>query len=101
MADTEQRGPRKAAGGAVDAELTERIAALEARLSELESQGGSDDPLDRLFGELVPTEVRGHLRAARKEQLMAARSFLDHWIERLDRKAMPRERRRRESITLE
>jgi hypothetical protein len=40
------------------------------------------------------------MRAARKEQLLAARAFLDHWIDRLDREpdeALPR----RESISLD
>jgi len=41
------------------------------------------------------------MRAARREQLLAARSFIDHWIDRLDRKPAANERRRRESITLE
>ena len=41
------------------------------------------------------------MRAARKEQLLAARSFLDHWIDRLDRKPLPKERKRKESIPLE
>jgi hypothetical protein len=40
------------------------------------------------------------LRTARKEQLLAARAMLDHWIARIDR--APEERiRRRESIKLE
>lgn len=100
MADREQRRAGGAGSGA-DAELAGRIAVLEQRLAELEAEEKVSDPLDRLLEELVPSEVRDHLRAARKEQLLAARSFLDHWIERLDRKPMPRERRRRESIPLE
>jgi hypothetical protein len=83
-----------------DTELAARIAVLEARLNELEA-GSESDPLDRLLHGLVPSEARQHMRAARREQLLAARSFLDHWIERLDHKPVPKERRRRESITLE
>jgi hypothetical protein len=48
----------------------------------------------------VPSEVRAHLRAARKERLLAARALLDHQIEHLEQApadALPR----RESITLE
>ena len=97
MADT--REDKDVRPGA-DAELAARIAMLEARLNELEAVG-EPDPLDRLLEGLIPSEARQHLRAARREQLLAARSFLDHWIDRLDRKPMPRERRRRESITLE
>ncbi len=29
---------------------------------------------------MVPEETRRHLRAAGREQLMAVRSLLDHWI---------------------
>jgi hypothetical protein len=102
MADTELRGKRREeVPSGTEAELAARIAMLEQRLTELESDDGVDRPLERLLHEVFPSEVRDHMRAARKEQLLAARSFLDHWIDRLDRKPMPKERRRRESITLE
>jgi hypothetical protein len=68
--------------------------------AELEAQEQADDPFERLLGGFLPTESREHLRKARKEQLLAARSFIDHWIERMDRAPAER-RRRRESITLE
>lgn len=100
MADREQRATREA-GSAADSELAGRIAVLEDRLAELEAHEAASEPLDRLLSDMVPAEVRDHMRAARKEQLLAARSFLDHWIERLERKPMPKERRRRESIPLE
>ncbi len=99
MADTEVRGKGKAT--VADPELASRIAVLEERIAELEAQGGVSDPIERLLGEKIPPEVRAHMRAARKEQLLAARSFIDHWIDRLDRKPVAHERRRRESITLE
>ena len=99
MADKEQKGNPGSSG--TKAELAGRIAVLEERLAELEARDGMVTPLERLLGDAIPPEVRDHMRAARKEQLLAARSFLDHWIERLDRKPMPRERRRRESIPLE
>jgi hypothetical protein len=83
-----------------NAELAARISVLEARLNELEA-GREHEPLDRLLDGLIPSEARQHMRSARREQLLAARSFLDHWIDRLDRKPSPKERRRRESITLE
>jgi hypothetical protein len=100
MADTELRAKRKDPATAGESELTARIAMLEQRLAELE-EGDVDRPFERLLAEMFPPEVRQHMRSARKEQLLAARSFLDHWIDRLDRKPMPKERRRRESITLE
>lgn len=81
-------------------ELTARLAVLEERLAELEEREHDTDSVEAFFARLLPSEVRGHLRAARKEQLLAARSLLDHWIDRLDRKPAER-RRRRESIKLE
>ena len=100
--------------GSVDA-LTARLATLEARLAELEGQERAnaaelaEDAIDRMVTRFMPVEARTHMRAARKEQLLAARSFIDHWIERLDRPAVPARRarsagstpRRRESIPLE
>jgi BMFP domain-containing protein YqiC len=80
--------------------LVARLAVLEERLAALESHESEMEGLEALLARLFPTEVRGHLRAARKEQLLAARAMLDHWINRLDR--APAERvRRRESIKLE
>jgi hypothetical protein len=92
-----------------------RLAAMEARLAELEEQDRAnaaelaEEAIDRLVSRVFPAEARSHMRAARKEQLLAARSFIDHWIERLDRPAAPARRprrppaspRRRESIPLE
>ncbi|HEX8939301.1 MAG TPA: hypothetical protein VF763_03975 [Candidatus Limnocylindrales bacterium] len=83
-------------------DLTARLAVLEERLVELERERERErtDGLEALLGRIFPAEVRGHMRAARKEQLLAVRSMLDHWIDRLDR--APEDRvRRRESITLE
>lgn len=98
-----------------DAELTARLAQLEARLAELEvlasdaetraraaeARAGAHDgeSIESMMMGLLPPDVRGHLRTARREQLLAARAMLDHWIARVDRK--PPERRRRESIPLE
>jgi hypothetical protein len=76
------------------AELEQRLAAVEAR-EEREPRG-----LVGLWREVFPPEARKHMRTARKEQLLAARAFLDHWIERLEKEpadALPR----RESISLE
>jgi len=76
------------------AELEERLAAVEARSSR------APKGLLGVWREVFPPEVRTHMRAARKEQLLAARAFLDHWIDRLDREpddGLPR----RESISLD
>lgn len=81
-------------------DLIARLAVLEERLAELESRESETAGIEALLVRLLPAEARGHLRAARREQLLAARAMLDHWIDRLDR--APAERlKRRESIKLE
>lgn len=80
-------------------ELEARIAVLEERLAEMEAR--THEPgLEPLMRRLLPSETRGHLRAARREQLLAARSLLDRWIDRLEHEP-PERLHRRESITLE
>jgi hypothetical protein len=46
--------------------------------------------------DLFPEETRKHMKAAGREQLMAARSYLDHWIKKMDeqRVEQPAERER-------
>lgn len=81
------------------AELRDRLAELEERLAALEAQE-AESVAGGLLARLVPPEARHHLRAARREQLLAARAILDRWIARLERE--PEERlRRRESIRVE
>jgi uncharacterized coiled-coil protein SlyX len=62
--------------------LEARIKELEARLARLERpQDRIGDQIESVIRTVVPDETRGHMRAAWREQLMALRSFLDHWIE--------------------
>jgi hypothetical protein len=62
--------------------LEARIRELEARLARLERpQDRIGDQIESVIRTVVPDETRGHMRAAWREQLMALRSFLDHWIE--------------------
>jgi hypothetical protein len=105
------------AGSDREAELTARLAALEARLAEVEARaadaetrardaeahamGSPLEAMETLMGMVLPVETRGHLRAARKEQLLAVRSLIDTWIDRVDRKPDEPKRRRRETIPLE
>lgn len=80
-------------------DLLERLGELEGRIAEVEAR--QEEPgVGSLVRRLVPPEARLHLRAARKEQLLAARAFIDHWIDRLDREPSPR-LRRHERIELE
>lgn len=85
-----------------------RTNELEARISDLEQRmhGGSGGGSSRregietafwaLMHDLFPQETRKHMKAAGREQLMAARSYLDHWIRKLDEEqaAEPVERER-------
>src|SRR3954469_10279827 len=98
------------AGSHRETELATRLAALEERLAEMEAKaadaGTRADPrpleaLDAVLDMLIPAEVRGHMRAARKEQLLAVRSMVDIWIERVDRKGEERRPRRHETIDLD
>lgn len=74
-------------------DLFDRLGELEQRIADMEARQG-EPGVGSLMRRLVPPEARRHLRAARKEQLLAARAFIDHWIDRLDREPAPRERRR-------
>ena len=105
------------AGTDREAELTARLAALEERLAEVAAQaaaaaararaaesratGSPMEALEAVMGMVLPAEVRGHLRAARKERLLAARAMVDTLIERTDRAPGEPKRRRHESIPLE
>jgi hypothetical protein len=105
------------AGTDREAELTARLAALEERLAEMEAKaadaetrareadsraaGSPMEAMDALLSVMLPAEVRTHMRAARKEQLLAVRTLVDTWIARVDRAAAEPRRRRHESIPLE
>lgn len=91
-----------------EAELAARLAVLEERLAELEKREsgiearagvGALESMESLVMGFLPAETRQHMRAARKEQLLAMRSLIDTAIARVDR--TPPERKRRESIPLE
>jgi hypothetical protein len=69
------------------AELERRIADLERRSpSRMMQQGrsGIEEAFWAVMHNMFPEEARKHLKAASREQLLAARVYLDRWIERLD-----------------
>jgi hypothetical protein len=83
---------------ATTTELEARIKELEERLRQIDT----DRLRERgraLFDEILPPESRKHMRAAWKEELMAVRSILDHWIEKQDNETTGT--KRRESISVE
>jgi hypothetical protein len=73
----------------------DRTADLEARIADLErrstwrstmddGRSGMETAFWAMVHSLFPEEARKHLKAATREQLLAARVYLDRWIERLD-----------------
>ena len=68
---------------ATQAELEQRIVDLERRIAELQAESTSGGVF-ALMDQLFPPEARKHMRAARKEQLLAFRSLIDKWIARVD-----------------
>jgi hypothetical protein len=79
---------------------SDRIVELEQRLDQLEWQRRAGDRSRAVLRNIIPEETRQHLRAAVREQLLAIRSLVDHWIGRLEER--PEERRsEREEIRIE
>ena len=62
-------------------DLEQRIAELEA---ELRARRGPRLDLGVIARELVPSEVRTHLRAAQRERLLAVRAYIDRAIARVE-----------------
>jgi hypothetical protein len=86
-----------------------RTDELEARLSALErsqkSGGTRRESMETAFWalmrEVFPAQTRTHMKAAGREQLLAARSYLDHWIAKLDEEQKAAPAPEREEITVE
>jgi hypothetical protein len=83
-------------------------AQLEARLEELERRLRRPDPratMETAFWAVMrnvfPDETRTHLKAASREQLLAARSYLDHWIAKMGDTAESEASVPRETIEVE
>jgi hypothetical protein len=69
------------------AELERRIGDLERRTPRAmmqEGRSGLEEAFWAVMSNVFPEEARTHLRKAGREQLLAARVYLDRWIERLD-----------------
>jgi hypothetical protein len=70
----------------------DRLSRLEQRLDDLDQRSSSmeramDRAMDRsraAMDTMVPAETRRHIRAAWRENLLAVRSLIDFWAERLD-----------------
>ena len=68
-----------------------RLDKLEQRLEELDRRSSAmeramDVAMDRskqAMDMILPSETRRHLRAAGREQLLAVRSLLDFWVNKM------------------
>ena len=83
-------------------------ADLEARIEDLERRLRRPDPrvtMETAFWAVMrnvfPDETRTHLKAASREQLLAARSYLDHWIAKMGDKPASEAHSERETIEVE
>jgi hypothetical protein len=66
------------------ADLLARIDALERRVPLGERRESMETAFWAVMRNLFPGETRKHMKAAGREQLLAARSYLDHWIAKMD-----------------
>lgn len=87
------------------AELEQRVADLERRSWRAtvdEGRTGVEEAFWALMHRLFPDEARKHLKVASREQLKAARVYLDTWIARLDEEEKePSSTRTHEKIDVE
>jgi hypothetical protein len=86
-------------------ELEARIGDLERRLHASSGSGSSrregiETAFWAIMRDLFPDETRKHMKAAGREQLMAARSYLDHWVKKMDEQ-QPEPPVEREQIAVE
>lgn len=65
------------------ADLEARIEELERRLRRLDPRATMETAFWAVMRNVFPDETRTHLKAASREQLLAARSYLDHWIKKM------------------
>ena len=86
-------------------ELEARIADLERRTSWRSTVDDGRSGMETAFWSMVhtifPAEARKHLKVASREQLLAARVYLDRWIAKLDEKEAETSGRPHEEIKIE
>lgn len=91
----------------------DRTAELEARIADLErrstwrstmdeGRSGMETAFWALVHTILPEEARRHLKAATREQLLAARVYIDKWVAHLDEEAAATDSsRQHEKISVE
>jgi len=87
------------------AELEARIADLERRVPPASADEGGRSGIEAAFWATMhtvfPEEARKHLKVAGREQLLAARVYLDRWIARFDEQEAGSAARPHEKIDIE
>ena len=87
------------------AELEARLADLERRVPRSSADEGGRSGFETAFWAamhgIFPEDARKHLKVATREQLMAARVYLDRWIARLDEQEAEKPGRPHEKIEVE
>jgi hypothetical protein len=88
-----------------EVELERRIAELERRLAAADRRTGMVDSTQTAFWAVVhrlfPEDARRHMKAATREQLLAARTYIDRWISGLENAEESPAPERREQIEIE
>ena len=82
-------------------ELEARVEELERRLRRSDPRASMETAFWAVMHNVLPEETRRHVKAATREQLLAARAYLDHWIARMDATAEAAEPALRETIAVE
>jgi len=86
------------------AELERRIAELERRTPRAmmqEGRSGIEEAFWAVMHTVFPEEARKHLKSAGREQLLAARVYLDRWIAGLEENEADTRSRGHEKIEVE
>lgn len=83
------------------ADLEARIADLERRVPRSDRRESVETAFWAIMRNVFPSETRSHMKAAGREQLLAARSYLDHWITKMDEGQAEEKPAVRESIEVE
>ena len=78
-----------------------RLDALERRLDMMEDRQSAIERSRAVVNAMVPSETRRHLRAAWRENLLAARSLLDSWIDTLSDEREVKSDNGRETIRID
>ncbi len=86
---------------ASQADLEARIADLERRVPRGERRESVEMAFWAIMRNVFPSETRSHVKAAGREQLLAARSYLDHWIAKMEAAHEEEKPAVRESIEVE